>query len=75
MSRPKNLQETKKMHVTVNARTYGFLCWLAKNGIDGTSASDVAAVLIRDRINVLLAEKYHERAIPDASDTSPPNEE
>jgi hypothetical protein len=64
MARPVNDGETQSFEVTLSKQYYEYRRVLARRKGLGPSANTVAAYLLTQRIEVMIAEKYHDREIP-----------
>lgn len=64
MARPENKQETETISVTLTVTACGYLNFLARNGILGPNANEIARHILLKEIDRMISEKYHDRAIP-----------
>jgi hypothetical protein len=63
MAAPKK-EETIPMRLTVSKRLYAYLRVLRQRTMLGASENDVAQYLLIQRLEQMLAEKYHEKYVP-----------
>jgi hypothetical protein len=63
MAAPKK-EETVPMRLTVSKRLYAYLRVLRQKTMLGSSENDVAEYLLTQRLEEMLAAKYHESQIP-----------
>jgi hypothetical protein len=52
--------KTKPIRMVVSARLYDYLGYLARNTMLGAKENDVAAYLLTQRLEAMLAARYHE---------------
>jgi hypothetical protein len=56
--------KTPLLRMKVSPNLYGYLAILARDTQLGAGPNDVAQFLLTQRLEQMLAEKYHERKIP-----------
>ncbi len=55
---------TKPIRIVVSARLQAYLGYLSRHTILGASENDVAAYILTQRLEEMLATKYHETEVP-----------
>jgi hypothetical protein len=66
--RKQNKSEPEQLTISVSRETYGYLTYMAVNGILGPSESAVAAHLVTREIDKLKRSDYFSRRLPAASE-------
>jgi hypothetical protein len=57
-------EKTKPIRMTVSVRLYEYLGYLARHTMLGAKENDVATYLLTQRLEAMLADKYHETQTP-----------
>ena len=55
---------TKPIRIVVSAKLHAYLGYLSRHTMLGASENDVAAYILTQRLEAMLAAKYHETEIP-----------
>ena len=61
---PRPRPKTEDIRMVVSAELYAYLGWLSRNTILGNSENEVARYLLTQRLEAMIASKYHETKPP-----------